>query len=155
TEGTCTVDPNHPLGICTTGLLGKTPCSDQNDCDLGVCSSGNTEIGCSVDADCKLNTNDCDAIHVRNVGSAAFTASQCASISVEKLFLYNCTSSLKVTVQDTTPTVCGPATDINGDGAADGCPDPTNAGIAHQVFVNARTAEEPLGKDFKLTETGV
>src|SRR5262249_3850516 len=95
-EGTCV------SGGCTTGLVGKSGCVDQNDCDLGVCLAGNMQLGCVTDADCNLNGNDCDAIPLRPAGpiGSSFIARQCATISFEKLFAYDCTSSLRVTVQD-------------------------------------------------------
>jgi len=128
-------------GVCTSGLIGKSGCHDGNDCDLGICLGGNTNLGCSADSDCDLATNDCDAIRLRVAGpmGASFLSGPCATLGLERLFVYDCTSSVKVTVQDDTPALCG---------EADGC------SIApRQVLVNARSAEEPLGESFRLSET--
>jgi hypothetical protein len=143
-EGTCSG------AVCSAGRVGLG-CGVDNDCDLGRCVAGNSELGCSADADCNHNTNDCDAIPFRvspTSGGNSATSSACGNISYEKRFLYDCTSSIKVTVQDSTPNLCGPATDIDNDGNADGC-----SVAPAQVIVNARSGQEPLGESFILSET--
>ncbi len=145
-QGTCVdtdPDPNVFVGECTTGLIGRS-CTDKNDCDLGTCVGGNTELGCLADADCNHATNDCDAIPFRpHRGShgSAFTADQCATIQLERLYTYDCTTSLKVTVQDTTPKLatCPVGTDPN----------------RLCVQANARTAFEPLGETITLVDDAV
>jgi len=156
-EGTCT------SLVCTTGRVGIA-CTDQNDCDLGSCVAGNTALGCSVEADCNLNTNDCDAIPFRispvtPVGASAL-ARQCATINFERLFSYDCTSGLEVTVQDDTPSVSGIAvagvcTSLfcsAGKANTHACTVNSNCDV-RQVTVTARSGQEPLGENFKLTES--
>jgi hypothetical protein len=149
---------------CVNGLVGKT-CSVDNDCDLGRCVAGNTDLGCEVDTDCNRATNDCDAIPYRisalNAGlGSAYTARQCATISMSKEYTYACTGSMNVTVQDDTPLVSGT---IAGTCAAslcttghvgDACSSNPQCDV-RQVTVNVRTpaAGEPLGESFVLNET--
>ncbi len=137
-------------GTCVAGRVGLS-CSVDNDCDLGACESGNTQLGCGVDADCNLNTNDCDAIPFRVgpvTGGNSAVARQCAMIDFEKGFLFDCTSSIHVTVADSTPDLCGPSTDVNHDGQLDGC-----TISPAQILVNARNnIDEPLGEWFRATE---
>ena len=151
-------------GTCTNGLIGKG-CSADNDCDLGRCVAGNTNLGCEADTDCNRATNDCDAIPYRisalnAARGSAYNAAQCANISFNRNFTYDCTGSLAVTVQDETPGVAGtiPGTCSGSVCTAghvgDGCSVNADCDV-RQVTVNARTpaAGEPLGEDVLIDET--
>jgi hypothetical protein len=143
-EGICTA------GACVAGRVGLG-CTVDNDCDLGRCVGGNLALGCGEDGDCELATNDCAAIPYRispTTGNAAALAAACAVIALERVYLYDCTSSVGVTLADATPRLCGAATDEDGDGRADGC-----SVSPRQVVVSARSVEEPLGEAVRLTET--
>ncbi len=96
------------------------------DCVSSVCTVGNVGAACSTDAQCVVRTN----------GNP--NARQCAVVSFERLTLHNCTTGIRVAVDDddTASTV--------GTG---GCP-------AGQVPMNIRSNEEPLSEVFCLSPIG-
>jgi hypothetical protein len=129
-------------GRCAQGRVG-IPCSRGSDCDLGRCLAGNTSLGCASNADCALATNDCEAVPLRIVPATAAGSSgvgrPCAVLTWERLFTYDCTGSMGVTLVDDTPKLCG---------EAEGC-----TASPRQVLVNARSHAEPRGETVALTET--
>ena len=172
-QGHCVdADPNTAgvTGTCSVGFVGKsctgtTQSKADNDCDVGRCIVGNTELGCAVDTDCARATNDCDSIPYRvsvinPKGGTAYVARQCATINYNKIYTFDCIGNLDVTVQDDTPLVAGtkPGTCASSVCTAghvgDACSVNADCDV-RQVQVNARTpaAGEPLGEYFLLDET--
>jgi hypothetical protein len=129
-------------GRCVQGRVGIV-CSRGSDCDLGRCLAGNTSLGCASNADCALATNDCEAVPLRIAPATAAGSSgvgrPCAVLIWERLFTYDCTGSMGVTLVDDTPDLCG---------EAEGC-----TASPRQVLVNARSDAEALGQTAILTET--
>ncbi len=175
-EGVC----SSLSGVCTAGMKGKA-CSGatqpqaNNQCDVGRCLAGNTELGCgttdpnqpvsSANAVCNQATNDCDSIPFRvsainPLDGTAGVAGQCAIINFNREFTFDCIGSLEVTVQDETPdvvgTVAGTCSSLvcSAGHVGDACAVNADCDV-RQIEVNARTpaAGEPLGEDFILDET--